>query len=97
VCLFLLSRRLPISWFTEIPGMDGCKYHLAIFGSVPAKVKALCCFGPILGDSQLNGVWVGLINRSLYIKSCHWQAFSWLCGLCHCQQYHPHGPIVRRG
>ena len=68
-----------------------------VFGSVPAKVKALCCFGPILGDGRLNGVWAGPINRSSYVKSCHRQAFSRLCGLRHCQQYHPHGPIVWRG
>ena len=61
-------------------------YRSSAFGSVPAKVKALCCFGPILGDDRLNAVWVGPIYRSSYAKSCLWQALSRLCGLRHCRQ-----------
>jgi len=44
-----------------------------VFGSVPAKDKALCCFGPIFGDGRLNGCggpFTQISARFQYEKSC---------------------------
>ena len=47
--------------------------------------ETVCSFCPIFGDGWLYEVWADLVIRSLYEKSCLWQASSWLCRLCHCR------------
>ena len=57
----------PLSCFDSKTGDQSISEWL-VFGSVPAKDKALCCFGPIFGDGRLNGCGGPFTHRSRYAK-----------------------------